>query len=554
MHGLANRLRISHRLIYIVLMSIMLYIVAAGIGWLGLEAASQSLKSVYEDRATPMRELSAIDADIREDALKLLFAFEGAPGRPASGLMDDTATSLTKEVRANVQRFNELWQRYEATHHTDEEKGLIQAFTAKHQAWMGKIMRTVSEIEDRKLNDAAVLGDFLYAVKEERQAALSALRELIAYQAKAAKEEYEAAEARYRFSKTLLAVFLVLGALVVGGPAILTIRHISRSLNAAGKTASAIAGGDLTVEISSLCHDEIGELQEKLSVMRGNLLELIAAIRQNADGLNRNAGNLSAAAERSALTVDQQSSAATAMAASIADLSHSMESIGVNAQEAHQISEMSSDYAAKGGQIIDQTATEMKGIAEAVNVVAVTIRELEALSRHISSIVQVIKEIADQTNLLALNAAIEAARAGEQGRGFAVVADEVRKLAERTTASTHEIGEMIIRTQQGTESAVQEMANGVARVNNGVLLANNAGTSVIDIRDSAQRAAKVVAEITRVIIAQNASSRDAALKVELIARGIEENSRSITQTADAARQLAALSAEMANLAGRFKVS
>ncbi|MBU1364128.1 MAG: methyl-accepting chemotaxis protein [Gammaproteobacteria bacterium] len=554
MRSMANRVRISHRLIYITFMSIALYVVAAGIGWWGLDAASKSLKSVYEDRAIPMQLLSTIDADIREDALKLLFAFEGAPGRPASGLMDETASSLTMAVRANVQNFEAQWKRYEETRHTEEENVLVAAFTEKHKAWMDKILRTVNEIDDRKLNDAGVLGEFLYAVKEERQAALEALRELIAYQARVAKDEYEVAESRYRLSQTLLLAFLVLGAVFVGGPAILTIRYISNGLKAAGKTASAIAGGDLTGEISISRNDEIGELSDQLSVMRSNLLELIAAIRQNADGLNQNARNLSLAAERSALTVETQSSAASAMSSSIVDLSRSMECIGVNAREAHQISEMSSEHADKGGQIIQRTASEMQGIAEAVNVVAGTIRDLEGLSRHISSIVQVIKEIADQTNLLALNAAIEAARAGEQGRGFAVVADEVRKLAERTTASTHQIGEMIIRTQQGTEGAVREMDNGVMRVSNGVQLANSAGNSIVEIRDSAQRAASVVAEITQVIIAQNESSRDAAQKVEMIARGIEENSRSITQTADAARQLAVLSEEMAGLAGRFKVA
>ena len=551
---LLNRIRISHRLIYIATMSISLYLVAAAIGWLGMEASSTSLKSVYEDRANPMQDLAAIDANIREDALKLLFAFEGAPGRPAAGLMDDSATSLTAEVRANTQRFRESWQRYLAIPHGEEEKLLAQAFVEKHRAWIKKIDKTIAEIEDRKLNNAEVLSEFLYAIKEERQYALDALHELIAFQAKVAKDEYETAEKRYRNSRYLLLGFLIVGGLAVCGPAILTIRHISRSLEAAGKTASAIAAGDLTVAIGTHQQDEIGDLMQKLSVMRGNLFELIVSIRENAVALNQQAIALSGAAESSAQTVENQSSAATSMALTITQLSELMDHIDQNAREAHTISQTSSDHATEGGQIIHRAAAEMERIADAVNISAGSIRELEELSRQISTIVQVIKDVADQTNLLALNAAIEAARAGEQGRGFAVVADEVRKLAERTSASTHEISSMISRIQEGTASAVKEMSDGVARVGNGVSLAKQAGQSVTEIRDAAQRTASVVAEITQVLTVQSKSSKEAAQRVVTIVCGIETNSASIAKTADSARHLADLSSEMARLAARFRVS
>lgn len=549
-----GKVRISHRLIYVGLMSIVLYLIAAGIGWFGLEAASKSLKSVYEDRANPMRDLSEIDANIREDALKLMFAFEGAPGRPASGLIDDTTVTLTNAVRENAQKFNNIWKRYQGTIHTKEEDLLAADFMDKHKIWVDKMMNTVSEVDARKLNDATVLANFLYAVKEERQQSLDALRELIAYQAKIAEEEYHLAESRYQMSKTLLVIFLVLGTIFVGGPSLATIRYITNGLKEAGRTASAIAGGDLTGKNQVFRNDEVGELLGKLFQMRSSLLGLIAEIRVNADCLNENANSLSFSAEKSAKTIEGQSNAAAATSQAIIGLSKSMERIGGNAKEAHQISEISSTHADEGGKIIHQTAAEMEHISDAVNLVSGTIRELDDLSIQISSIVQVIKEIADQTNLLALNAAIEAARAGEQGRGFAVVADEVRKLAERTASSTYEIGQMIVRIQQGTVAAVQEMSNGVDRVNAGVVLAKMAGNSVTEIRDSAKRSADVVAEITRVIIEQNNSSKEAATKVDMIARGIEENSQSISQTAESAKHLAHLSAQMASLAGRFRVN
>lgn len=549
---IAEKVHISHRLYYITIASVVLYLVAASIGWLGLEAASASLKSVYEDRANPMRDLATIDANIREDSLKLIFAFEYAPGQPAAGLMTENIASLTSEVRNNEKRFKELWQRYQSIHHEAKEKALAAAFVAKNQAWMAKVDQTTSEIEAGKFN-AGLLVNFLYAVQEERQAVLDALRELINYQANVAKEEYKAAEQRYRTSRYLLIGFLIFGAMIVGGPAFLTLRYINKSLKEAGQTASAIASGDLTGNSSNYRQDEIGELMRKLSSMRESLRDLIGAIRTNTEGLSQQAAALSDAAESSAQTVDSQSAASAAVASAINDLSRSLNYIDQNAQEAHTISQTSSRHADEGGQIIFRTTEEMERIAHAVNLGSASIGELEDLSRQISSIVQVIKEIADQTNLLALNAAIEAARAGEHGRGFAVVADEVKKLAERTSTSTHEIGSMIDQIQLGTQSAVTQMADSVSSVNNGVALAKEAGQSVTEIRDAAQRTANVVAEITKVLMEQNESSKDVAQKVDTIAQGIESNSVSVAKTAEAARQLADLSSELARLAGHFRI-
>ena len=190
----------------------------------------------------------------------------------------------------------------------------------------------------------------------------------------------------------------------------------------------------------------------------------------------------------------------------------------------------------------------------AVNTTAGTIRELEVFSGQISNIVNVIRDIADQTNLLALNAAIEAARAGEQGRGFAVVADEVRKLAERTSNSTQEITGMIDKIQAGTRQAAQEMEAGVARVSAGVELARRAGDAVIEIRGSTEASAQAVGHITTALQEQSSAARDIARQVEKIAQGAEENAASVGQTSAAADNLHDLAEELERLAAHFKIA
>jgi methyl-accepting chemotaxis protein len=180
------------------------------------------------------------------------------------------------------------------------------------------------------------------------------------------------------------------------------------------------------------------------------------------------------------------------------------------------------------------------------------IRSLESRTNEISSIANVIKEIAAQTNLLALNAAIEAARAGEQGRGFAVVADEVRKLAERTSAATEEIGGMIGAIQSDTASAVGAMDQALPQVERGVELAQEAAQSLRDIRDGAGTTLNRIRDVALATREQSAASNAIAQQVESIAQMVEETSASMQQTAESAHNLEQVAQELGALVARFR--
>jgi methyl-accepting chemotaxis protein len=182
-----------------------------------------------------------------------------------------------------------------------------------------------------------------------------------------------------------------------------------------------------------------------------------------------------------------------------------------------------------------------------------TISELGQHSDRISSVVQVIKEVADQTNLLALNAAIEAARAGEQGRGFAVVADEVRKLAERTTKATGEIAGMINDIQSRSKSAVAAMENTIGRLENGSELASKAGQAIEAIRSANNEVQRVFSDINEAMHEQGAASYDIAQKVERVAQASEQSSISVGVSADEAANIRNLTNDMRINVERFRV-
>jgi methyl-accepting chemotaxis protein len=291
-----------------------------------------------------------------------------------------------------------------------------------------------------------------------------------------------------------------------------------------------------------------------MAVMRNSLHELIAAIRQNVESLAHASQALTQSARTGADASGAQSAAATSMAAAVEQLSVSVDMVETNAGDAHAITQDSAQRSTEGGQIIHEAASEMERIASAVDTTAGSIKELEDYSQQISSIVDVIRDIADQTNLLALNAAIEAARAGEQGRGFAVVSDEVRKLAERTNKSTQEIAEMIAKIQGGTQRAAAEMEAGVQRVQEGVRLARQAGSSIAGIREGSDKVTRAVQEISHALKEQGSAARDIAQKVEQIAQAAEANSSSSAETASSAQSLHRLSQELEVLTTRFRIS
>jgi len=318
------------------------------------------------------------------------------------------------------------------------------------------------------------------------------------------------------------------------------------------RVTQRIAAGDLSSAVICVPGDDTSVLAG-MKEMQETLRRMIADIMHGSEQLSAASVQLLRASEEVARRSQLQSESASSMAAAVEEMTVSIDQVGENAREAHAISVQAGGLSDKGTQVIQNATSEMNNIALAVQSSSSIIEELGRQSDQITSIVKTIREIADQTNLLALNAAIEAARAGEQGRGFAVVADEVRKLAERTSRSTTEITGMVERIQHGTHNAVVSMEAGVKQAGQGVELAGQAGASITEIRDGARRVMAVVNNISEAIREQGTASGDIAKSIEYIARMSEESTKAVNETAEAARHLQQLSSTLSVSVSRFKL-
>ncbi|MGZ4957765.1 MAG: methyl-accepting chemotaxis protein [Methylomonas sp.] len=335
--------------------------------------------------------------------------------------------------------------------------------------------------------------------------------------------------------------------------AYIIIRQIRFSLDQAGTIAQAIADGDLTISIPVSGQDEISQLLTKISEMRDKLHALISDMRQGVTLLNCHSAELLKAAANGAAVSQNESLAASNMAAAIEELSVSLQQVNINANDARRITLESGQRAQKSTKVIDATAREMQKISDVVLNAANHIRHLETISSEITNIVDVIQSVSEQTNLLALNAAIEAARAGEYGRGFAVVADEVRTLAERTSSSSGEIKAMVERIREASQSAVLAMETGVTGIEAGVTLSTEAGKSVNEILEAQSQVTISVDSISEALTEQAAAARDMTSRVEMVSQGADSLAETVSQTRQSAEELARQARNLDKLASQFKL-
>lgn len=316
--------------------------------------------------------------------------------------------------------------------------------------------------------------------------------------------------------------------------------------------AENIADNNLTVNVQPKSKDDV--LGNSFKVMIENLSAMIKQFNNNADELVSATTEISTSSEQMSKGAVEQSQQVNQISIAVEEMTATIVESSKNTNEATEASKSASDTATTGGQVVAETITGMQTISTVVRESAESISKLAQSADQIGEIISVIDDIADQTNLLALNAAIEAARAGEQGRGFAVVADEVRKLAERTGKATGEITEMIKGIQGQTEDAVQSMESGIKQVDKGRKLSDNAGSSLNEIVNMTQSVMDMIQQIASASEQQSTAAEEISRNIEHISNVTKGTAAGAEQSAAAAEQLSRQSESMKEMVGKFRVN
>ncbi|MBD8097345.1 methyl-accepting chemotaxis protein [Pseudomonas fluorescens] len=381
------------------------------------------------------------------------------------------------------------------------------------------------------------------------QEQLTILREQNARQAVESGEE---ATAVYTHSVSVLISVLVVAFILTIVLASLFTRSIVSPINSSLELAENIASGDLTHDLEVTGSDEASRLMQALNLMQKNLRSTISEISGASAQLSTAAVEMTSITESADRTLQQQNSEIEQAATAVTEMSAAVEEVARNANSTSEAAMQSSLSADLGNQKVTETLTAMRGLTELVEVSSGQVKELAGQAQDISKVLSVIRAIAEQTNLLALNAAIEAARAGEQGRGFAVVADEVRALAHRTQTSTQEIEQMISTIQAGSSAAVELMHKSTSEVYTTRDTAEQAGHSLRQIIDSVLEINDRNIQIATASEEQAHVARDVDRSLISIRDLAIQSTEGTRQTLTASNELSRLAVNLNDLVLRFR--
>ena len=513
-----------------------------GLGLLGMQSAVRSLETVYLDRVVPLRDLKKI-AD--------LYAVDivDATHKARNGNFTN-AESLTRIEQAQ-REIDQTWRAYKSTELIPAETRLIAQIDPLMEATHGPLQNLQGLLRQ---NDAAGLARFatdqLYPLIDPLSAKFS---ELIEVQLVEAKNQFEQNQSAYTSSLQLSLLILALALIAGVAYTVLFSRLLSRQLGAEPAELAAISSNIAQGKLAAtqLDQQQSTGVLHSVQAMRHSLSEMIGKISQASRQIEGATLQLSASSEQGLSSAALQSETASSMAATVEELSVSITHIADNARQAQSTAQKAGEITSEGMEVMQASIQEMGQIADLVTQSSSDIDQLAIQSNDISLIVGVIRGIAEQTNLLALNAAIEAARAGEQGRGFAVVADEVRSLAARTAQSTTEIVALVNAIQSGMVKAKDSMAAGCERVTHGQKLVESAGLSMGRIKGVLDESLAAVSFISVSLQEQRAASEQVACNVEKVAQSVEENATAQGGIVRTTQELKAMSDGLGVMLQRF---
>lgn len=536
-------MKIVSKLILLIAIGVLGCISIGSIGFSRLADLNADMRNVMDNTLPSFNTLSATQVRFLE--LRLLLR--------AHALTDNISEkeALEPKIKAKETQLVDGLKQYETLISDDKDRAMYQQVTSDIQSYIDQSEIT---LKFSRANDRVNAIQELSKLASISSNASESLADGIKYNETLARNADEINTSNYDAAKWFLTLTALLATALLAVIGWLIYQQISRGLNQAQTTIKRIESSlDFTLRADAAGQDEISDMLRAFNQLIGRLQTNLREILQGVEQVSSNASQLQSSAHKVSEGSNSQNTSSSHMAASVEEMTVSINHVADQARETNEQSQEVGKRAEAGQKVIQHAVENIHAIADAVDNAAKDIRQLEDKSKEIESVINIIGAVAEQTNLLALNAAIEAARAGEQGRGFAVVADEVRSLAARTATSTKEISDMIMAIQGVSGSAVKRMQDAIQKVEQGVSGANQANATMEDIFDVASRSVALVSDISGAIREQGAATNAIAQQVENVASMVEENSRAANETTSLANDLARVSQQMKQIVTAYQL-
>ena len=538
-----HNLKIGSKLIVAFLLVAAIAAVVGAVGIVKIRQIDAADTKLYEKMTVPLGDLAFMSISFQRVRINLRDFLETKDAKEKQVALE-TLTKLRQDI-------TDRGDKYEKTIISEEARSIFQEFKESRKIYVGYLDKVLELDKTGKEAEAIAL---LHG--EAKQAALheqGLMSKLMESKETLARQTSDGNTMEARSAAIIMSVLAVSGVVIAILLGLFISAAITNPLKEAVCAAERIATGDLTVIVQAKSSDETGQLMTAMQNMVVNMRKMMRRTVDISTDIASASNQLHSTAEQIATGAEEVASQTSTVATASEEMSATSNEIARNCAMAAETSRQTTDSATTGAKVVNDTIVGMGIIADRVRQTSKTVEALGTRSEQIGAIVGTIEDIADQTNLLALNAAIEAARAGEQGRGFAVVADEVRALAERTTKATREIGEMIKAIQKETRDAVSAMEEGVREVEKGAVSSQKSGHALDEILDRINEVSMQVNQIATAAEQQTATTSEVTSNIQQITVVVNQTAQGANETASAAARLNGNAEELQQLVRQYKL-